>query len=830
MSSSTFYREFKCSEEISLVQFYFPVEVAKLTVSALGELGIIHFRDVESFALNVDINVFQRAFVKEIRKLDEVGRQLRFLYGEIKKTDIKISSVRSNDSATKASNLHQTDELYEKISFFENRVRCLNESYQTLEKQYLELIELRHVLDETDKIFNKQDHNARKMSTSSDPDMIPLLESDVEQNLMNIPGIVGISLDFTAGVIPRSCISAFERILWRVLRGNLYMSHVEISNPINDPVTSELVDKDVFIVFSHGKEINNKIRKISESLGATLYAVDNEYSKRYTSIQETNLAIDDLMSILKNTKQTIYTELRLIAENIANWMTIIRKETAIYQIMNLFIYDQNHKCLISEGWCPTNSLHLVRSTLRKVTEQACIQMPSILNEIKTSKTPPTYHRTNKFTEGFQAIIDAYGVASYREANPGLIAIVTFPFLFAIMFGDLGHGFLMFIAALYLCLNEKKLEKKNYGEIFDMAFHGRYIILLMSIFSMYTGLIYNDIFSRPMKLFKSGWEWPKSSENSVLLARQVGVYPFGIDSAWHGSENSLIFMNSYKMKMSVILGVIHMTFSLMLSLTNHIFFKSSLDIWTQFLPSFLFLESIFGYMVFAIIYKWCVDWSKSQTPPPGILNMLIFMFLSPGKIEEPLYKGQAYVQVFLLFIAIICIPWMLFAKPLILKYDHDRAISQGYEGITSQGSTSSNDNDTNETILSNEIDNHFDFMEVLIHQIIHTIEFCLGCLSHCASYLRLWALSLAHNQLSDVLWSMTLANAFKRTGIIGAISLVFIFAFWFVLTVLILCLMEGTSAMLHSLRLHWVEAMSKFYQGEGYAFEPFSFKTIEQEFD
>lgn len=96
------------------------------------------------------------------------------------------------------------------------------------------------------------------------------------------------------------------------------------------------------------------------------------------------------------------------------------------------------------------------------------------------------------------------------------------------------------------------------KIFDMAFHGRYIILLMSIFSMYTGLIYNDIFSRPMKLFKSGWEWPKSSENSILLAKQVGVYPFGIDSAWHGSENSLIFMNSYKMKMSVILGVIHVS--------------------------------------------------------------------------------------------------------------------------------------------------------------------------------------------------------------------------------------------------------------------------------
>lgn len=86
-----------------------------------------------------------------------------------------------------------------------------------------------------------------------------------------------------------------------------------------------------------------------------------------------------------------------------------------------------------------------------------------MTELHTKKTRPTYHRTNKFTAGFQGIIDAYGIARYREVNPGLFTIVSFPFLFAMMFGDIGHGFLMFLVALYLCVNEKKLASNN-GEV------------------------------------------------------------------------------------------------------------------------------------------------------------------------------------------------------------------------------------------------------------------------------------------------------------------------------------------------------------------------------
>lgn len=67
------------------------------------------------------------------------------------------------------------------------------------------------------------------------------------------------------------------------------------------------------------------------------------------------------------------------------------------------------------------------------------------------------------------MIDAYGIASYQEVNPALYAVITFPFLFGVMFGDLGHALIMLTAAMLMIINEKKMAKSNLDEILEIFF-------------------------------------------------------------------------------------------------------------------------------------------------------------------------------------------------------------------------------------------------------------------------------------------------------------------------------------------------------------------------
>ncbi|XP_021496822.2 V-type proton ATPase 116 kDa subunit a 1 isoform X7 [Meriones unguiculatus] len=821
------------SEEMTLAQLFLQSEAAYCCVSELGELGKVQFRD-----LNPDVNVFQRKFVNEVRRCEEMDRKLRFVEKEIRKANIPIMDTGENPEVPFPRDMIDLEANFEKI---ENELKEINTNQEALKRNFLELTELKFILRKTQQFFDEM----------ADPDLLEESSSLLEPNEMGRGA--PLRLGFVAGVINRERIPTFERMLWRVCRGNVFLRQAEIENPLEDPVTGDYVHKSVFIIFFQGDQLKNRVKKICEGFRASLYPCPETPQERKEMASGVNTRIDDLQMVLNQTEDHRQRVLQAAAKNIRVWFIKVRKMKAIYHTLNLCNIDVTQKCLIAEVWCPVTDLDSIQFALRRGTEHSGSTVPSILNRMQTNQTPPTYNKTNKFTHGFQNIVDAYGIGTYREINPAPYTIITFPFLFAVMFGDFGHGILMTLFAVWMVLRESRiLSQKNENEMFSTVFSGRYIILLMGLFSIYTGLIYNDCFSKSLNIFGSSWSvrpmftignWTEETllGSSVLQLNPAipgvfgGPYPFGIDPIWNIATNKLTFLNSFKMKMSVILGIIHMLFGVSLSLFNHIYFKKPLNIYFGFIPEIIFMSSLFGYLVILIFYKWTAYDAHSSKNAPSLLIHFINMFLFsyPESGNAMLYSGQKGIQCFLIVVAMLCVPWMLLFKPLILRHQYLRKKHLGtlnFGGIRVGNGPTEEDA---EIIQHDQLSTHsedaeeFDFADAMVHQAIHTIEYCLGCISNTASYLRLWALSLAHAQLSEVLWTMVIHIGLHVRSLAGGLALFFIFTAFATLTVAILLIMEGLSAFLHALRLHWVEFQNKFYSGAGFKFLPFSFEHIRE---
>ncbi|XP_054726243.1 V-type proton ATPase 116 kDa subunit a 1 isoform X2 [Anastrepha obliqua] len=838
------------SEEMTLCQLFLQSEAAYACVSELGELGLVQFRD-----LNPDVNVFQRKFVNEVRRCDEMERKLRYLEKEIKKDGIPMLDTGESPEAPQPREMIDLEATFEKL---ENELREVNQNAEALKRNFLELTELKHILRKTQVFFDEQEGG---LNTTTESMTRALITDEVRTGHSMGPVQLGY-LDkineredylpcFVAGVILRERLAAFERMLWRACRGNVFLRQAMIESPLEDPSNGDQVYKSVFIIFFQGDQLKTRVKKICEGFRATLYPCPEAPADRREMAMGVMTRIEDLNTVLGQTQDHRHRVLVAAAKNLKNWFVKVRKIKAIYHTLNLFNLDVTQKCLIAECWVPVLDIETIQLALRRGTERSGSSVPPILNRMQTFENPPTYNRTNKFTKAFQALIDAYGVASYREMNPAPYTIITFPFLFAVMFGDLGHGSIMALFGLWMIRKEKGLAaQKTTNEIWNIFFGGRYIIFLMGVFSMYTGLIYNDVFSKSLNIFGSHWH-VNYNKTTVLNNKHLQLnpstidyegdpYPIGMDPVWQvATANKIIFQNSYKMKISIILGVVHMIFGVSLSLHNHTYFKNRNALLYEFIPQLVFLIMMFFYLALLMFIKWN-RYAASNAPPysaycaPSILITFIDMVLGntpktplPG-CQPYMFGGQSFFQKLFRFIALCCIPVMLLGKPLKIIQQRRQANRQNLTGATSDAEVGMTNGTAGGIAGHGGGGDHHEeeeLSEIAIHQGIHTIEFVLGSVSHTASYLRLWALSLAHAQLAEVLWNMVLSIGLKQEGWTGGIMLTIVFAFWAILTVGILVLMEGLSAFLHTLRLHWVEFQSKFYKGLGYAFQPFAFDQI-----
>jgi V-type H+-transporting ATPase subunit a len=640
------------------------------------------------------------------------------------------------------------------------------QKYKEMYDKFLWLVKYKHILDKM-----KEVHAKNMMNTSAIEELKtinePLLRSRPHDRRMRIDTIVG-------AINTEDCVR-FERLIFRITRGNsiVKFSKFEANQGIGIPGEEE---QSIFIIlYQEGDVLKNRIVRVCDMFSKERFEIADDSFNKGVEITKNMVEAKNLLLVtneerIKSLKRMLRvvegTDISLLA--FQEWYVI--KEKSLYTALSKL--EVRNALLSGLCWCPTKHVEKIISLITNEgkTKGTTATVKVITNH---SVTPPTLLEINEFNWVFQEVVSTYGVPSYGEVNPAFFTVITFPFLFGVMFGDVCHGLILFIAGLILCVFKDTLIKSK--ALISELISIRYMLLFMGIFAIFSGFLYNEFAGFNMNIFSSCYKIYHEVDDSLDVKREDNcVYQFGMDSLWKTSERELQFSNSFKMKFSIIIGVIHMFIGVCLKLVNSIHFGKWVDGWFEFLPQAIFLLAMFGYMNVFIIAKWLTAY-ENPCDAPVLITAIINMYIGFGRTDNITFDVQPKVNFIMFMLIVICIPIMLIPKPCILKAQHAKKrlqIMQKNELFINRDTILNEDGKTDsafseeESIFSNSnIVLHpktekFIFSETFVHQLIETIEYALGTISNTASYLRLWALSLAHAQLSTVFLEYAIMSNFE----------------------------------------------------------------------
>jgi len=184
-------------------------------------------------------------------------------------------------------------------------------------------------------------------------------------------------------------------------------------------------------------------------------------------------------------------------------------------------------------------------------------------------------------------------------------------MFGLMFGDMGHGSILAMVGLFLTLGNDKLQKTAVKDLLQV----RYFLLLMGLSSLYCGFMYNEFFAMPTQIFTSCYkigdkkQWTIANDATIkanyYFERESFNcnYPFGVDPVWGLTTGRLTFSNGIKMKLSVIMGIVHMTIGVLLKGANAVFRRDYPTLIFEVITGLTMLLGLFGWMDLLIYGKW-----------------------------------------------------------------------------------------------------------------------------------------------------------------------------------------------------------------------------------
>jgi V/A-type H+/Na+-transporting ATPase subunit I len=256
----------------------------------------------------------------------------------------------------------------------------------------------------------------------------------------------------------------------------------------------------VFVFIALPAKYSTELDRILKIYHAEIFHIPAELPK---NIDEALKGADKQLQENHEKEKQVRSELRNLGEdnkdNLASW-----SETS-QNILNLL--DAETKILKSgrlarvSGFVPVKKFSELNQKVSGMLEGKVVVLS---NGAVKETNPPTRILNSRFVKPFEELTRLYGLPKYNEIDPTPILSITFPIIFGLMFGDVGHGLVLLVGGLTIGL----LIKNGQG-MKNIC----YIMAACGLVATITGLLFGEIFG--MQLFPPLWFSPFEGQGNVF---------------------------------------------------------------------------------------------------------------------------------------------------------------------------------------------------------------------------------------------------------------------------------------------------------------------------
>lgn len=592
--------------KMSLFKVTLERELKESLLMALADEGMVHIKSKKAETIKESLE--KEAKHKE--EIEDLKENLRDLFKELKIDPSDFQSLELTEDDKREFNVKDLYELIhylgEEINYYMNRI---NELERYINQATIELENMNYI-KHTYKFLEK--YNLTRTNLQKLDQFELKAYTTFSKNLSNIKELFQFAEFpnlYQYKEIPEDRICFF--IIYPKEREDDLKERIDIVHGEEIPILKKYLKYDG-INFERIERELESIKKTMKKYEKELNRLRNENLLKFAAIREVVNNLEEYNwaenQFSKYAADKLSIQFFVPSESAEEIQKSLKSK---YQSINIYKTDIRKKENIPEEKDRWEKARKISPQTGEEGEEKEEEGEEKREDIR--KETPTKIKHNKIIRPFETLTRMYGIPSYAEIDPTPFLFITFPLLFAMMFGDIGHGIVLIIAGITggLLFRKKNETLKNISWI--IFYCGCWAILFGTLYGEFFGSDhFFGISLEPIDLWLPGFGW-------------ITV---------HQPLNNVLGL----LWLAIFIGIAHINLGMVIEFSNYIMQRKIYQAVADPLMKILFLD----FLVYLVLY-WGLDIMVWLSPPyPILLPLIPGLFLI---ILKPLGKlfGISYLE-------------------------------------------------------------------------------------------------------------------------------------------------------------------------------------------